>query len=234
MHTNFQNVNDFEQMQYYSMPNSKNDENEAVAALRSLQHFSYSQPHPNIRVIHTMPPQAFHSNRVKDAAPERHHASTTKRIIFPILALGLTLGTIVSAYKCAQMCILPYVYVVFGLLQNFVFGDEDGIQCNIWSNSPIQQLQCTVLSFLNGYFISLINRWTRELLTKRWEDSLPTCFAYLFTTCWALYFQYVYIIRRALGNLYSGCFALYRTFYRALDNPMMPFDYIEQNMLMVD
>lgn len=229
------------QMQYYSTPDSKiNDEQEAAVALHALQTFSsYSQHLPPSTIplstmphmIQTMPQTVLKSTKRVGHIP--HQSSTTKKILLPFLALGLTVATILGAFKCAQMFFLPLVYTILEHFKIFLFGEEDGVHCKVWSISPLQQLRCTVLSFTNGYFISLINDWTRELLTKRW-DAVPTYFAYLFTTCGALYLQYIYVIRRIFSRLFSNIVSLYRVYYLALDNPMMPFDYIEQSMLMVE
>lgn len=225
------------QMQYYSTPDSKiNDEQEAAVALHALQTFSsYSQHLPPSTIplstmshmIQTMPQTVLKSTKRVGHIPLQ--SSTTKKILLPFLALGLTVATFWGVFNV----FLPPVYTILEHFKIFLFGEEDGVHCKVWSNSPLQQLRCTVLSFTNGYFISLINDWTRELLTKRW-DAVPTCFAYLFTTCGALYLQYIYVIRRIFFRLFSNIVSMYRVYYLALDNPMMPFNYIEQSMLMVE
>jgi len=156
--------------------------------------------------------------------------SSHKRVFFPILAFVLTLLTIFGILKCAQLLFLPVLYTIVEYTRNIFMGEEKGVQCTIWSNSPLQQLHCTLLSFTNGYLVSLINDLSRELLTKRW-GALPTCIGYLFPTCGALYLNYVYIVRRILCFTWCSVFSLYKAYYLALDNPMMPFDYIEQSML---
>ena len=236
------------QMQHYSTPSSKiNDEHEAAVALHALQAISsYSRHLPPSTIppstiplstmphmIQTMPQTVLKPTKRVEFRRVSPQSSTTKKILLPLLALGLTMATIWGVFKCVQMFFLPLVYAILGHFQIFLFGEEDGVHCKVWSNSPLQQLRCTALSFTNGYFISLVNDWTRELLTKRW-DALPTCFAYLFTTCGALYLQYIYVIRRIVSRLFSIIVSMYRVYYLALDNPMMPFDYIEQSMLMVE
>ena len=46
--------------------------------------------------------------------------------------------------------LFPYVY-------HILIGDEKGVNCKVWGNSPLEQIQCTWTSYLNGFFYSSFN-----------------------------------------------------------------------------
>jgi hypothetical protein len=210
-----------------------------------LSHTPYQQPHTPYQQSHA-PYQQSHALTVthneKELYTSRHptqissrRLSSHKRVVFPIISFILTFITILGILKCVHCIFFPVIYTTIKYARNIFVGEDMGVQCTIWSNSPLQQLRCTLLSFTNGYLVSFVNDLSRELLTKQW-GALPTCIGYLFPTCGALYLNYVYIVRRFLCFLWFGVLSLYKIYYLALNNPMMPFDYIEQSILtdMVD
>lgn len=205
----------------------------AVSALHALQFHSQTEntPHHQQLVVSRCPNVYAKTDRVVNSGPPR--SSTTKRVVLPLGAFLLTLGTIIGILQFARSYIFPVLLSVLAYTQSVIVGEEEGIQCSVWSNSPMQQLRCTLMSFTNGYVVSLLNDVSRELMSKQW-GALPTCIGYVCTAGWAMYLNYIYIFRRGTRAVWYYTFSLYRAYYLALNNPMMPLEYIEQSMMLVD
>ena len=164
----------------------------------------------------------------------RKRSSTSLRVILPILAFFLTGVTLAGVVQGARYFVLPVILLLLKQGQTVLIGNEQGVQCTVWATSPLQQFRCMMVSFTNGYVITLMNDMVRELFSQKWTTFVPTCIGYLCTGSGALYSAYVYGVRRFLMGALRCCFCLYRTFYLALNNPMMPFDYIEQSMMVAE
>ena len=211
---------------------SYDDEQEAITALQTLCHTMDTKPPPT--PIPPTPVEPLHKQNgcVQVDIMKEPRASVGKRILLPFLAFFFSVLTLAGIIQCVHYFILPVVWAVTAYSKTILLGEEEGVQCTVWSISPIQQLRCMMISWTNGYMILLMNDMVRELFSQKWTTFVPTCVGYLFTGGGALYSVYYYGIRRFVLAVCYQLFYMYRAYYLALNNPMMPFDYIEQSMML--
>ena len=230
-----EHVNDYKPMHSFTYDD---DEQEAITVLQTLWNTTDSKPQrPPIEPSHNgelVPLDNRPNIKKQHMSTYQPRASVAKRIILPFLAFLFSALTLAGTCQCVHYFILPVVWDVTEYGKTIFFGEEEGVQCTVWSISPLQQLRCMMISWTNGYMISLMNDVVRELFSQKWTTFVPTCVGYLFTGGGALYSMYFYGIRRFVLAVCHHVFSLYRAYYLALNNPMMPFDYIEKNMVMVE
>lgn len=205
----------------------------AISALHSLQFHCPSQTTDTgnqLLALNQCSDMDTKADQDHVVCPRSAHLTDKKRIVSIVAAFLLTVGTIVGILQLAHFCIYPRWVVVWQFVQNVFVGDEKGVRCNVWSISPMQQLTCTLISFTNGYVQSLLNDVSRELMSKQW-GALPTCIGYVCTTGGALYLNYIYIVRRLVRTAWHSTFSLYRAYYLAFNNPMLPVAYIEKSVM---
>jgi hypothetical protein len=215
---------------------SMDEESMAITALRQLSTpFGKSLASETIR---SLPPLEESPLAIKrsaniddDDANEYRPMLTNKQPVSHrnrVMLHAITICVLVTLFVVGCMALRMTVLPIFAMaLQNtwvVLSGKEDGTRCSVWNHSPLQQARCYVISQGSHLVMTNLHEMYHDLHSMK---SVTTWVAYVFTTCWALYIPCVYIVKRVL---YAGGLKVIRFYgavYNLLNNPMLPFDYIE-------
>ena len=197
-------------------------------SLQNIKHKSYIQYHDKNEMIAITALQNMHNVKqqyhTKPNAEKNTYKPTLNRLVVHLLSLFSVMLIWVLTSSAVYYYLTPYVQLMFTNTQTILKGSEDGTMCSVWNQSPYQQAKCALIShcsYMMTHFISSVYSDMQKM------QSIPTLFAYLFSTVCGVYLFLNRIMKNILYRFLNVNLQMYSGFYRLYNDPLLPFDYIE-------
>ena len=155
---------------------------------------------------------------------EKNYKPTLNRLVVHLLSLFSVMLIWVLTSSAVYYYLTPYVQLMFTNTQTILKGSEDGTMCSVWNQSPYQQAKCALIShcsYMMTHFISSVYSDMQKM------QSIPTLFAYLFSTVCGVYLFLNRIMKNIFYRFLNVNLQMYSGFYQLYNDPLLPFDYIE-------